>query len=131
MKRAKTKGKEVQQRHRSWSQQSLEARNDKQVLVHLEHLLERSPRPKQNESEKRWGQRCAKYVREFKSFFAQHRLRLQRLGIRIEDFGLLQGNEKSVRFLSEAEDPRYVEAEERETLGDLANKGLVRYKRLG
>jgi len=134
MKRRKKKatGRQVQNEHRGWNQQSLEARNDKQVLTRLERLVENAPRPKPTESEPKWKARAARFVREFKSFFKQHGTRLRRLGIRIEDFGLLDPRTNPVPFLeADQSDPRYLATEEEAILRDLSNERLVRYTKLG
>jgi hypothetical protein len=134
MKRARKKrasGKQVQQVHRGWNQQSLDARNDKQVLERLDRLVQKSPRPKPDESDARWKARAARFVREFKSFFQQHGSRLRRLGIRIEDFGLLDPNEKTVPIDLEIQDPRYLAADEEAILRELSKDRLVRYTKLG
>ena len=133
MKRRKKKatGRQVQQQHRGWGQRSLEARNDKQVLDRLERLVALSPRPRPSESDAKWRLRAARFVREFKSFFVQHSSRLKRLGIRIEDFGLLDPTAKTMPIEPEDRDPRYMAADEEATLRDLSHERLVRYTKLG
>lgn len=129
-KKKKATGYATQLKHRGWNAASLQARNDKQVLLRLEHLIERSPRPKPNESDAKWKLRAAKYLKEFRSFFQQHGSRLKRLGVNFEDFGLLDPA-NIVPLPIEETDPRYAQAEEDAALRELAQDRLVRFTKLG
>lgn len=122
----------TQSEHRNYHHRDVRKRNDLQIMEKIERMVANAPRPKVGESDESWNTRHATFVRKFRSFFAQHRSRLQRLEIRIEDFGLLDTPEtKSVPIdLHEDEDPRYLAAEEKEVLDRLARKGAG-YERLG
>ena len=65
-KKTKPTGRQVQQQHRNWNQQSLDARGDKQVLGRLERLIERSPRSSATAArseERRVGKECLSQCR--------------------------------------------------------------------
>lgn len=126
------KGRAVQAEHRRWNRDGLQARTDAEVLARLERMIEKQPRPKRGETDARWAKRVGTYLKQFRSFFKNHRTRLTRLGVKLSDFGLLDPNAKTVPIEPESFDPRHVEAEERDTLKRLSERSSgVRYHKLG
>jgi hypothetical protein len=132
----KKSARDVQAEHRQYGFRDRERRADHMVLARLDRLVRSAPRPRKRETPIAWAKRHTAFLKQIRKFFVEHRQRLQRLGVHVEDFGILglelPADANGVPFDTfEAPDPRHAEAEERETLSKLAEKGSLKYHRLG